>query len=461
MSQNPRARRERGGHRRRAGSPALLLTGVACSLLACSCSEAPDKARDHSRLSELPDIVLVVIDTLRPDHLSSYGYERETAPFLAQLAERSILFERAFSTSSWTAPSTASIFTGLYPNQHGVVGGFKMHRKLAEDEEQQTIELVMLPVGQLTLPELLADAGYRTFGVSANINIGEELGFTRGFDEFERMHKDDARELVDRVLVWRAELTAETPSFLYLHFNDVHKPYEARPPWYEAREEPLENTIARYDSEISHLDAALARLSQELGWDADTVIMVVSDHGEEFKDHGAMGHRFSLHSELNRVLMMLHAPGLVGAAGRVEANVGLVDVLPTLLDVAQVEPESGVPGRSIVTLAADHEDDFFAQRTLFAHRKRSSGEHLWAAIRGDWKLIDNPGAEASLLFDMRADFAELNDLTGTRAEVAADLGAQLSAFREQYPIPTGQLVEVKVDDELFEHLEKLGYVDGD
>lgn len=448
-SQNPRARR------RGADLLASMLVGLASGLLGVSCSEPAPEA------PALPDIVLVVIDTLRPDHLSSYGYEHETAPFLTDLAGRSVVFERAFSTSSWTAPSTASIFTGLYPNQHGVVGGFKMHRKLAESEEQETIKLVTLPVALLTLPERLADAGYGTFGVSANINIGDELGFTRGFDRFERMHKDDSRDLVEQVLSWRTELTAETPSFLYLHFNDVHKPYQAREPWYEAQDQPLENWIAKYDSEIRHLDESLAHLAQELGWDTDTVIMVVSDHGEEFLDHGDWGHKFSLHYELNRVLMMLHTPQLALAPGRVETNVGLVDVLPTLLEVARVEPEPDAPGRSVVALAAGGEDPFFEQRTLFAHRKRSSGQHLWAAIHGDWKLIDNPSAETQLLYDIRADSAELTDLAVSRAEVTAQLAARLAEFREQFPIPEGQLVEVSVDAELLEHLENLGYVDGD
>jgi len=322
-----------------------------------------------------------------------------------------------------------------------------------------------------TLPERLSRAGYRTFGVASNINIGAELGFARGFDEFERLHVADAEELFERLLPWRDELQAAGPSFLYLHLNDVHKPYQRRAPWFEPSEDPLANWIAKYDSEISYLDQALGGLAAELDWGPETVILVVSDHGEEFMDHGDMGHKFSLHYELNRVLMLLHAPragegteptaGAAGRGGRSTANVSLVDVMPTLLEVAGLAPDPDAPGRSLLALAAGEDAAYFDERTLFAHRLGGEGEHLWAAIRGDWKVIHEPAAQATSLFDIGRDSAETDDLSGSHAAVAADLESRLERFRAQFPIRTGQVTEVQVDGDLFEHLKRLGYVDGE
>ena len=132
-----------------------------------------------------PNVVVILLDTLRPDYLGFYGYEKEMAPFLAQLANESVVFERAFSTSSWTAPSTSSLFTSLYPPQHGVVEGFLMHQlltKAREEKAMETIALNRLPSGRPTLPELFKSMGYGTFGLATNVNIGQEMGFNRGFD---------------------------------------------------------------------------------------------------------------------------------------------------------------------------------------------------------------------------------------------------------------------------------------
>lgn len=426
--------------------------------VAGSCGAAPEP-------DEPPDLVLIVIDTLRPDHLDLYGYERETAPFLTQLAERSTVFEHAYSTSSWTAPSTASIFTGMYPNRHGVLMGFRAQRNTAEaeaDEELEALELVTLPALP-TLVEQLRAAGYGTFGVASNINIGEQLGFDRGFDRFERMIKDDAEVLAQRVLSWREELDAG-PSFLYLHFNDVHKPYHARDPWYAEHEDDLEDLVARYDSEITYLDGWIEHLHDELGWDEDTVVMLVSDHGEEFRDHGKLGHGYSLYRELNQVLMMIALPGAL--ASRVDAHVSLVDVLPTLLDAAGFQPFEYAQGTSLLPLVRGDTEAEFERRTLFAHRIRGKDpaplyerKPVWSAIRGRWKLIRRDREAGIELYDLHEDPGELRDLAGERPELVEELSHALATFEERTERLEGERVEVQVDSELFEHLRELGYAD--
>ena len=435
-----------------------------------------------------PSVALILIDTLRPDHLQSHGYASETSPFLAELAGRAVVFDNAFSTSSWTAPSTASVFTGLYPNEHGVVAGFRAQSKVVGEEGEGdpdgpddgpddgpgAIELITMP-GLPTLPELLKAAGYVTHGLATNINIGAELGFDRGFDEFERLHKEPAEGIVARALEWREGLDPAEPYFLYLHLNDVHKPYEGReefgyaPP---AEDGSHEDKVAAYDSEIRYVDHWLERLFEGMGWDdGEAVVMLVSDHGEEFRDHGGWGHRYSLHAEVNDVLMMLYAPGLGVAGGRRAAsNVSLIDVRATLLEAAGYGgDELGAlagSGRSLLDLA--REPDAPLDRTLFAHRVRGRSDApllerkpLWSVVAGRWKLLDNGEKGTVQLFDTRADPAELRDLADERPDVVERLAAELARFREEAVLRKGDTVHLEVDDELLEHLEELGYAGRD
>jgi arylsulfatase A-like enzyme len=448
----------------RCAAAAISVVGA----LGCSPSEGPGAAADTER----PDVVLILIDTLRPDHLGLYGYERDTAPFLSTLARESTVFRRAFSTSSWTAPATASVFTGLYPNRHGVWMGFRAQNNSMDDAleaGETSLELVALPAVP-TLAEHLKFGGYRTFGVAANINVGSELGFDRGFHEFEKLHQRPAEELVETALGWRAQMDAERPFFLYIHLNDVHKPNEPHAPWYQEREGELEDLVARYDSEISYTDEWIERLLEGLELDDDTLLVIVSDHGEEFMDHGNTGHKYSLYGELNRVLMIVRPPGDV-PAGEVEVNVSLVDVLPTVLDAAGLEWDRDGPGRSLLPLLGAGSPEAlaaFEERTLFAHRIQGKSELplyerpvLWAAIRGRWKYLRDDFAGVSELFDMHADPTEQDDRLAREEAVAAELASSLLDFENGTVRLEGKAVEVTLDEALMEDLNQLGYAGHD
>jgi choline-sulfatase len=248
-------------------------------------------------------------------------------------------------------------------------------------------------------------------------------------------------------------MESSAPYFLYAHFNDPHQPYRRRAPWYEPATDETRDAISRYDSEIRFMDESLARLYREMGWEENTVLVVVSDHGEELMQRGRMAHGFSLFDELNRVLMIVRAPGLVGLRDS-SVNVSLVDVLPTVLDLAGIPPVEGRDGRSLDGLLPEG-------RPIFAHRGRASGTaNLWAVIQGKWKLIvsDKDGSEQ--LFDLRADPGETVNVAGERAEVTSALRERLGEFSAAASA-SGQPVEVPLDEELFEQLESLGYVGGD
>jgi arylsulfatase A-like enzyme len=452
---------------------------VACCTLACAPSgpagsESPDAAGEPE---PRPDIVLIVIDTLRRDFLDLYGHHSAagpTAPFLAELAGRAAVFERGHSTSSWTAPATASVFTGLYPNEHGVVVGFRARNNALQEAEAgatERMQLVALPHAWRTLPELLAAAGYATFGIATNINIGSQLGFDRGFERFEQAYRARAEEVVATALGWRAELAGERPYFLYLHFNDVHQPYEGRPEFgYRPADEPLADSIAAYESEIRYLDHWLGVLFAEMGWTDEgsppAALMLVSDHGEEFMDHGSLGHRYTLHAEVNDVVMLLAASGVRGGT-RLDQPASLVDVAPTLLAAAGIAPPAGTSGRSLLALARDPRQAA-AARSLFAHRVRGSPSEpiaarrpLWAAIDGPWKLVHNEERASYALFDVGADPRETRDLAAARPDVVERLRAELEAFRGAAVLREGAGVEVLLDQELLRELEALGYAGHD
>ena len=451
------------GRCRRCRIGAGFLLAVGLGWLATSCRLTGERPR--------PNVVVVLIDTLRPDYLGFYGYEKEYAPFLAELAQKGVVFERAFSTSSWTAPSTASLFTSLYPPQHGITEGFLMHRnrnKRRADEGAETIALNRLPSEVRTLPEVFQSMGYKTFGLTANINIGDEIGFSRGFDRFQREHDASADFFLEQLTQWRGEISQSKPFFLYLHMNDVHLPYHKREPYYEEQKGRLNNRRARYLSEVAYADEYLRKIYDTLELGKDSIVVVLSDHGEEFRDHGGLAHQDKLYIELNRVLMMIHAPALGLEPRRVALNVSLIDVLPTLVDLAGGGQEEGAADRMGLSLApaitmSERTADLIEtlrQRALFAHRvsHEESDDPLRAVTLRHWKLIEKPDGSREL-YNHRRDPTEGRNLYASFSDrIGAKLVESLEEFKGVAPAAEPGRVEIDVDRELEKELRSLGYV---
>ena len=428
-----------------------MLVASVLALAVSACQQEP--------VARKPNVVVILIDTLRPDHLGFYGYERETAPFLARLAKRSFVFRNAFSTTSWTAPATASLFTSLYPTQHGVTNGWFAHAN-AELETESKITLNRITSDVRTLPELFHDAHYATFGLAGNINIGPELGFDRGFEVFDHHHAAQANELYAELLEWEPKLREKQPYFLYLHLMDPHAPYYQHMPWFEEQPTELGHRRAAYDSEITYADYMLARAYEHFGWDTGTILVVLSDHGEEFLDHGAWQHSFRLYRELTRILLIVR-PADGPAVGRtVDENVSIVDVLPTLLELVGAKPPDGREGRSLVPLlrARDGVPPTLRSRMLFGHRVRPVGtDQLWSTIHDEWQLIEGPhGPE---LYDFRADPGEKRNRAGDRPDVVTTLHAQLEGFHARDGGHRSERGTVPIDHKTLEQLKALGYVD--
>ena len=329
---------------------------------------AASPARDR------PNLVLVTIDTLRADHLDLYGYARETAPSLRDFAAGGVVFETDISQAPATQLSMASLLTGLWPWSHEDV------------KAPRPVGAPFLRSGFATLAERLAAGGWDTGGFIANMGLSESEGYAQGFRHWDQSAAesgaDGIEHVLDPALAWLAG--ARAPFFLWVHAMDPHHPYQLvdPAPWEDANDpaiarfrdawaarsvweqtqrlgavlggaalEPAETAylVGRYDAEIRHADAGLARLFAALrardANDANTLVVVTADHGEEFLDHGGMLHARSLFDELLHVPLVVRGSG-VPAGLRVAEQVRSVDIAATLLDVAQL-PASDLDGRSL------------------------------------------------------------------------------------------------------------------
>jgi len=405
---------------------------------------------------ERPNVLVIVVDTLRADRLPFYGGDAKNARFLDDWAARSVVFERAWSTSSWTAPATASLFTGVYPFQHGVHLGLKAFEFLSRDGSQ--LELDRIPDPLETLPELLRSAGYRTFGVSDNPNVSEVQGFAAGFDRFESFSYAGANRVNAVLASFEAEIAEAEPWFVYLHYMDPHQPYHVRRPWHRT---PLATdryaiNAAAYDSEIGWVDEHLRQVFERLGVDSSTLIVFTSDHGEEFGEHGSGNHRFKLYSELTRIPLLLHHPG--AAPRRVRADVSLVDVLPTLRSILGLPPSEQDAGKDLTAFyegVAEIPDEraLFASRTTGMAWKRS-------VVRGRYKLIETrPGGIE--LYDLGSDPGERKNLADEHGELSEELIRSYEDFRTSARTWDGVRARVDISPEDLRRLRELGYADGD
>jgi uncharacterized protein (TIRG00374 family) len=445
-----------------------------------------------SALATRPNVILVMVDTLRADHLSCYGGEVRT-PTMCSLAETGGTRFKAFAHASWTRPSAATLLTSLLPASHGVMS---KPSALAPD--------VVL------LPELMQQAGYATGGIAANINLAASFGFDQGYDEYHYLAPDylaGAEESSSKLILYQIgravffkvkpglrfgdfyqdsavvnevafdflERNRDSRFFLFLHYMDPHDPYFRHP--YDghgiarvANQHPTPVLVsemqALYRGEIEYLDAGFAKLIdklRELGLYEDTLIVLTSDHGEEFQEHGGFWHGLTLYDE------QVHVPLLVKWAGdgpRPQGDpeghlVGLLDVAPTILARAGIPVPPTLQG---VDLALSAQQRPERNRIVFAEEDHE-GNVLRAVRTEEWKLIEaNPGNPRGLapleLFDVEQDPGEERDLSGERTDRVAELrrhaDAQEQLARSQQ-LGGGATAELSAAEQ--EALRQLGYLE--
>jgi len=438
-----------------------------------------------------PDIILISIDTLRPDHLGCYGYRQPTSPTIDRLAGGGVRFENAISTTSWTLPAHAALFTGLYDSAHGLVDN---GLRLAENH--------------VTLAEVLGQAGYQTAGFFGGPYLHPAFGVGQGFETYEScMTKlpDDASERLVRAQssipdsVSHADITGprtlkkfkhwlakadERPMFVFLHFWDVHYDYippkkyiEMFDPDYKGQlssvnfmrnpaihrfmaPRDLQHLLALYDGEIRFTDDILGQILAELersGRGQQTLIVVTSDHGEEFFEHGGKGHTRTLFDEVVKIPLIFCWPGHLREGAVVPDQVRLIDVMPTILALAAVELETEVQGRDISELLRGDslpEQSALCELMVF--------EKMRALRTRRMKVIKPLGSPGQAYFDLRRDPNERRRISSLTAPAKALLKELEEATRESLSLyaslTRGQSQEMQISEEMRQRLRSLGYI---
>ena len=425
-----------------------------------------------------PPIVLLTIDTLRADHLPFYGAVRDTAPTLTRLAAGAVVYDRASSTSSWTVPSVVSWLTGVYPFTHGVVSGVSRHGRIYEQE--------VIPETLRCLPEVLSGLGYHTMGVTANAHLDEAHGFGRGFDRFSCLGFTDAPAVTRVVESWLAVEEPGRPFFLWIHFFDPHSPYVPREPWFHRfapgvtehemamlrrahatwpkipaeiqRNRPRYLKLARdlYDSEIAFCDRGIGRILERFPWLERAWIVFASDHGEEFFEHGALGHGRTLFEETLRVPLFVRPPG-GGDGKRVEEPVSAVDIPRTILAIAGARTDEQWQGHVLPSLPLPGSGP--RNEPPLAHLARFPDTANLAAIVGArWKLIRDLRTGELHLYDLRRDPGERRDLATADRTRAASMDDRLEAMVRALPEPPDTPTRRRISKAREEQLRSLGYL---
>ena len=405
-----------------------------------------------SRHLERPNIVLIVVDALRPDYLGCYGNSRPTSPRIDDLAHRGILFETAVAHAPWTKTSFACMLTSLYPFQHGVV-----------DWES------VMPDSIVTLPEVLREQGYTTLGIINMLGITGPYKVTRGFDKMSEGGKQefDAAKTTDIAI----ELIkgSRVPFFLLVHYEDTHWPYRPLPehvdlvrsegdpdpfsatstPPRRASERPSQENIDRekllYSACIRRADDAIGRLVDFLdrgGMMKETVVIVTADHGEAFWEHGVRTHGFNLYDEAIRVPLILYCPTRFDKARRIAPQVRHIDIMPTIVELAGARDRGHREGTSLLGLIANGARPA-SSGSLFPANLGVSELNLKRVpdsrcVRTDTrKIIVEPATAFVELYDLATDPGETVNLWGTAAAARDSLwsvasripGANINGWR--------------------------------
>ncbi|MFP6608764.1 MAG: sulfatase [Deltaproteobacteria bacterium] len=430
----------------------LAVSAVAVLLPACSQRSAGP--------GELPDILLVTIDTLRADHSSAYGYGVPTMPVLERLARRGTLFERVYAPTATTSPSHAALLTGRYPRTLGVT---KNGQRLRDNFT--------------TLAEALGREGYQTAAFVSSIPLRARFGFDQGFQHYDDQFTVAGRSLgrpeggrLDRradhttqaVAEWMAGRHDPRPLFVWVHYVDPHAPYQA-PVAFAARwPDTASPRVQAYDGEVRFADSNLGRLVyvfERAAPKAGTLVVVTSDHGEGLGQHGWMYHGINLYEEAVRVPLVFSWPGKVAEGSRRTATAELTDVATTIFGLLGLNTPSPFDGRDLMSA--------YQPRPVYLERRRYRSSEVYgvpvagpmhAVIDGDRKFIVAPDEGRRELYDLAADPHETRDLAaGTDPGRAETLAGMIAAWTRANPEarPTREVAA----DGLRRRLEALGYVD--
>tara|TARA_Y100000310_G_scaffold267407_1_gene279385 strand:- start:6799 stop:8124 length:1326 start_codon:yes stop_codon:yes gene_type:complete len=436
------------------------------------------------------NVIFIVVDALRFDHLGKSGYNRDTSPNIDRIANESAFFTNSITAIPSSTPSVASMMTGLYPHSHGLrfILRHKLNPKIT------------------TLAEILQAHGYRTIGYDID---SMDSGIEKGFDEFSSLQwriKNKIKRLIHKKEVTRAEeLTDFAKSqikknkhkkfFLYLHYADLHTPYEPPKPfdemfnpgykgesvfddWSDKKgdivfninlpKEKVHNAIAQYDGLIKFIDMQVSyiiKYIEELKLKDKTSIIITADHGEGLGEHGlSFQHSLCLYEEGIRIPLIIHAPKIQGK--KIETQVQTIDIMPTILDILDIPLIEKVDGKSLVPIINEGEDDrkyLFAEngKMEFKQNNRTFFPGIkgkWRMIRtNEWKLIYIPHPENDIyeLYNLKEDPKENVNLINKELGVAKELRGKLFEWMNHSKGDE----DVDLTERSKKLLRKLGYME--
>ena len=439
-----------------------------------------------------PNIIVLLVDTLRADFVGAYGGQYPT-PVMDLLANQGVLFEKTYAPSSWTVPSVASVFLGMYPQRHGLNEGIALKGKVSL---QQT-----MPAEYVTIAETLKAAGYTTFCATSNAHIAENYGYNAGFDHFQMFPFSNGDMLEEQVRQWKSDLekaSKTTGYFLFLHWVDPHHPYDPRDPYISQiapdymtnigkllQENPdrlltmgyfrdfpdkLDLLKKLYASEIAWTDASLGRTLKMLPGLADSLLVFTSDHGEAFAEHQSMLHGIDLYQETVHVPLVIRLPGNQGAGTRITTPVTLVDLAPTLTAFAKAKPNPEHQGLNLLPLIAGEKTP---KRELFAHLDKLSTFRWDAVFDRDLKFLEHKPTRLELarankegktltpklfLYDLSADPGEEKNLVEKESENLTRLRAMLDEEMAKPPLQKPVTEGFTITDEEIEKFKGMSYL---
>lgn len=403
---------------------------------------------------EKPNVILLTLDTTRADHLACYGYPGVRTPNLDSLARRGVLFEQAATNSPLTLPAHCSILTGMYPTYHGV----RINGNTALNEEQTTIA------------EVLSGQGYQCGAFIGAFVLDGRWGLRQGFQHYDDQfdlkkykHIDlgavqrPGNEVMDIALDW-LEKQKNSPFFAWIHLYDPHTPYDPPEP-YRSEYGP-KSLHGLYDGEIAFMDEQIGRCLSWLennGLDKSTILILVGDHGEGLGSHGEGTHGYFIYDYAIHVPLIIVTPFEELRGVRVSSQVRIIDIFPTLMDIAAVIPPAETQGRSLLPLMfrPQKEEDEFA----YAESMSPNLQFGWSSIHSlrttQYKYIDTPKAE---LYDLTRDPGELTNLLRQYPDIAREMKETLDRLMEETArdAPTPQAANL--DKETIERLSALGYI---
>ncbi len=466
-----------------------------------------------------PNVILISIDTLRADHLSCYGYHRETTPNIDKIASDGTIFRRNYSTGVWTPPGHASMLTGLYVSEHGVYGENRLNRSIP------------------TIAETLKAHGYQTAGFVNNSQVGELVGFEKGHDTFVEVWKGvKPKSLLKKVFTrtgkvirekfgyedlganrtnklygeWMKEnYNHETPFYVFLHYAEPHNPLNPPRPYknkyidrssdnldigkikkvafnplicfvedLNLNQDEIEYLKSLYDGEIGYIDSKIAeviRMLKENNCYDDTMIIITADHGEHFGEHDLWSHTASLYNEVLHIPLIIKFPKGIDHIREVEDCTQLVDIFPTIMEITGVSEKEQIntSGSSLVC-NGNRSDTFheyiFAEwegRIPYFIQSRLDDQgssvnldkiknKMWMISDGKYKYISMENG-GKLFFDVINDIKEQNNLVDQYKEIASEMKEVLNEWKKESDKKFNR-EQREVDEETKKNLEALGYI---